>query len=353
MAGPIPSSSAATVSRVSAFDVTAFEVTASAERRDVQQLLDRAKSGNRVALGRLLSVADEPGDMADELDRLLMGPSLARVIGITGAPGTGKSTLTDQLVRVLRQSGHTVAVVAVDPSSSVSGGALLGDRLRMSDHDGDPGVLIRSVATRGASGGLADSVPATVRVLAAVGFDIIILETVGVGQIELEIAKLADTVVLVTNPGGGDEVQAVKAGILEIADVLVVNKADLDGVSQTETDLRGAMQHRAGRVAASQQAWVPPVIRAVALTGGGVKELAETFDAHRTWLAQSGVGPQRAHQRNETDLATRLNRAYQVMADKRRADPLFATLVQQMDEGRLSVGDALRALLSEGDSPLL
>ncbi len=209
--------------------------------------MDAAVSGDRVALGRLLSLVEEAGAAADEVDRLVAAAWPGSVVGITGSPGAGKSTLTDVLVSVLRGRGRSVAVLAIDPTSPHSGGAILGDRVRMTGHAADPGVFIRSVATRGASGGLTSTVPGVLRVIAAAGFDTVILETVGVGQIELDVADVAETVVVVVTPGAGDEVQAVKAGVLEIASIFVVNKADLDGAAQTEADLLAAMSLRGVR----------------------------------------------------------------------------------------------------------
>jgi LAO/AO transport system kinase len=315
-------------------------------RGNPSELLVRAIDGDRVALGRLLSIVDDGGNAAEELDRLIPGRWPTVVIGITGAPGTGKSTLTDQFVKVLREGSsgsqsRTVAVLCVDPTSPQSGGALLGDRVRMGDHAADAGVLIRSVATRGAGGGLAESIPGVLRVVGAVGFEVVVLETVGVGQIELEIATMADTVVVVVNPGGGDEVQAVKAGVLEIADVLVVNKADLAGVAQTEADLLGAL-----RLSAARSEWNTPVLRTVAGNGEGVRELVDIVMAHTLWLTESGHGELQRHQRNERDLVSRVNAAYLAVAARQCETAGFGALVQQLDEGALSVGDAVRALLS-------
>jgi LAO/AO transport system kinase len=195
-----------------------------------------------------------------------LGRSTARVIGITGPPGTGKSTTIAALIGVYRERNLKVAVLAVDPSSPYSGGAILGDRIRMAAHINDPGVLIRSVASRGHLGGLAAAVPAAVRVLAELGYDIVLLETVGVGQSEIEVAALADPTVLILNPGTGDAVQAAKAGLLEVADIVVVNKADRDGADQTVRDLRGETK--------------APILTLVAARNEGVTDLIDAIDAH-------------------------------------------------------------------------
>src|SRR6202012_62695 len=204
----------------------------------IAELIAAARSGSPRAAGRLLSLVE--GARRDE-ELANLGPSSVRVIGITGPPGAGKSTTIAVLVAAYRERGCRVAVLAVDPSSPFSGGALLGDRIRMSAHINDSDVLIRSVATRGHLGGLAAAVPAAIRLLGALGYDVILLETVGVGQSEIEIAAVADPTVVILNPGAGDAVQAAKAGLLEVADIVAVNKADRDGAEQTVRDLRAEM----------------------------------------------------------------------------------------------------------------
>jgi LAO/AO transport system kinase len=214
-------------------------------------------------VGRLLSLVES--DRRDEVLSVL-GSESARVIGITGPPGAGKSTTIAALVGAYRGQGLRVAVLAVDPSSPYSGGALLGDRIRMAAHINDPDVLIRSVATRGHVGGLAAAVPAAIRLLAALSYNVILVETVGVGQSEIEVAAVADPTVVILNPGAGDAVQAAKAGLLEVADIVVVNKADRDGAEQTVRDLRAETK--------------APILPMVAARGDGVPELTETIDAH-------------------------------------------------------------------------
>ncbi len=222
----------------------------------------------------------------------------AHIVGLTGAPGVGKSTATSALVRELRSAGRTVAVLAVDPSSPFSGGALLGDRIRMTDHATDPGVFIRSMASRGHLGGLAWSAPQAIRVLDAAGFDVVLVETVGVGQSEVEIAGLADTTVVLLAPGMGDGIQAAKAGILEIGDLYVVNKADRDGATKVQRDLRG-MLRLADRPAG---AWTPSVLTAVAQSGKGLAEVVGALDEHHAWLESSGALTQRRTRRARAEI---------------------------------------------------
>ncbi|MGK8486482.1 ArgK/MeaB family GTPase [Nocardia asiatica] len=233
------------------------------ERASVAELLAQARAGSARATGRLLSLVE--GDRRDEVQAAL-APGTIRVIGVTGPPGAGKSTTIAALVGVYRGRGLRVAVLAVDPSSPYSGGALLGDRIRMAQHIDDPGVLIRSLATRGHVGGLTAAVPAALRLLAALRYDVVLLETVGVGQSEIEIAAVADPTLVILNPGAGDAVQAAKAGLLEVADLLVVNKADREGAEQTVRDLRAES--------------VVPILTLVAARGERVAELAEAIEAH-------------------------------------------------------------------------
>lgn len=214
----------------------------------------------------------------------------AHVVGLTGAPGVGKSTTTNALVGALRARGARVAVLAVDPSSPFSGGALLGDRIRMSEHAADPDVFIRSMASRGHLGGLSWAAPHALRVLDAAGFDVVLLETVGVGQSEVEVAGAADTTVVLLAPGTGDGIQAAKAGILEVADVLVVNKGDREGAERTTRDLR----HAVAMGDRPEHAWHPPVLRLVATSGEGVDQLLAAVDEHREHLGAEGLRERRA-----------------------------------------------------------
>ena len=252
---------------------------------DIEQLLDDAAGGRRAALARLLSVVERGGDGARVLGRLAHPRGgQAYTVGITGAPGAGKSTLTNALCATVREAGDRIAVLAIDPSSPFSGGAILGDRIRMGDHTLDDGVFIRSMATRGHLGGLSLATPSAVRVLDAVGFPWVVVETVGVGQVEVEIVGSADTCVVVVNPGWGDAVQANKAGLMEIADIFVINKADRKGADETRRDLEQMLDLSD----LPHDAWRPPILPVVAVEGKGITELWDTVLAHRAAIEASG-----------------------------------------------------------------
>jgi LAO/AO transport system kinase len=249
----------------------------------VSELIEGAQAGDVRMIARLISRIEDGGPRARVIMRELAGfAGRAHVIGITGAPGVGKSTTTSALISALRDAGNRVAVLAVDPSSPFSGGALLGDRIRMQKHSGDTGVYIRSMASRGHLGGLSATTPQVIRVLDAAGFDVVIIETVGVGQSEVEIAATADTSIVLLAPGMGDGIQAAKAGILEIGDIFVVNKADRDGADATAREIRHMVE--LGR----WNGWKPPVLKASAAQGTGIDEVVAAISEHRTWLAASG-----------------------------------------------------------------
>ena len=249
------------------------------------ELFDAACHGDRGALARTLSLLERGDDAAREVGRLAYSRTGGGyTVGITGAPGAGKSTLTSAVIKHLRAEGTEVAVLAIDPSSPFTGGAILGDRVRMQDHATDPGVFIRSMATRGHLGGLSLSTPEAIRLLDAVGREWILVETVGVGQVEVEIAGKADTTVVVLNPGWGDSVQANKAGLMEIADIFVINKADRKGVEETRRDIEQMLELSD----LAHDAWHPPIIATVGNTGQGVPELWEAVVRHRAEISTNG-----------------------------------------------------------------
>ncbi len=250
---------------------------------DPETLVAGALAGERASIARLISMVERGGDAAHAaIASLYPHTGSAYTVGITGAPGSGKSTLTDKLIARIRKEGVEVGVLAIDPSSPFSGGAILGDRVRMQDHATDTAVFIRSMATRGHLGGLSLATPQAVRVLDAAGKPWVLIETVGVGQVEIEVAGAADTTLVVVNPGWGDAVQAAKAGLLEIADVFVVNKADRDGAGETVRDLEFMLD------LSLQSDWRPPVVKTVASRGEGLEELWEAIGAHRAFLDGDG-----------------------------------------------------------------
>ena len=273
-------------------------MTSTRRAADVETLVARAREGDPRSVARLISLVENASPTLREVAAALAPHTgRARVIGLTGSPGVGKSTSTSMLVRALRGQGHRVGVLAVDPSSPFSGGALLGDRVRMQDHATDAGVFIRSMASRGHLGGLAAATPQAVRVLDAAGCDVVLVETVGVGQAEVEVASTADTTLVLLAPGMGDGIQAAKAGILEVADVLVVNKADRDGADQTVRDLRymlslGGRHSEAGH-------WRPPICKTVASRDidNGIDDVLARIEQHREWLVSSAEEHRRRSER--------------------------------------------------------
>jgi LAO/AO transport system kinase len=268
-------------------------VTPRSRERDPARLFEAARAGDRSALGRLLSMVESGGEPARQIGKLSFGAGLAdHVVGITGAPGAGKSTLTDKLIALARADRLRVGVLAVDPTSPYSGGAILGDRVRMQDHALDEGVFVRSMATRGHLGGLALAAPEAIRLLAATGRSVVLVETVGVGQVEVEIAGAADTTVVVVNPGWGDAVQAAKAGLLEIGDIFVVNKADRPGAAEARRDLDAMLDMNT-----SMGEWRPPIVLTDAAAGEGVQELWEQLRRHRSQLESSGELGERRRRR--------------------------------------------------------
>jgi LAO/AO transport system kinase len=285
-------------------------------------LVERALQGDRRSIAKVITMVERGGEgarVAIQMLHPLTGNAWS--IGITGAPGAGKSTLTDQLVGRLRATGEEVGVLAVDPTSPFSGGAILGDRVRMQSHTTDPGVFIRSMATRGHLGGLALAAPQAVRVLDAVGKAWIVIETVGVGQVEVEIAGHADTTVVVVNPGWGDAVQTAKAGLMEIADVFVVNKADRPGADETASDLTGMLE------LSSRRSWRPPIVRTVATTGVGVDELFDAIAAHKLHLETTGDAGARRRARLREELRGLVGAEMLARGETLCTGPRFETIV--------------------------
>ena len=272
-------------------------------------------------------VEDESPLLREVMAALAPYAGHAQVIGVTGSPGVGKSTSTNALVGALRATGQRIGVLAVDPSSPFSGGALLGDRIRMQDHALDPEVYIRSMASRGHLGGLAWTTPQALRVLDAAGCDVILVETVGVGQSEVDIAGLADTTMVLLAPGMGDGIQAAKAGILEIGDLYVINKADRDGADQVRRDLRSmlALGER------SEDSWRPPILKTVAQTGEGVDDVVAAIAEHRTWLESSGEMERRRVRRARDEIeaiaVTALRRKWGDVHGRSELDDLAAAVV--------------------------
>jgi LAO/AO transport system kinase len=313
-------------------------------RRDPAGLLEAARGGDRAALGRLLSLVERGGDPARVVARLAFPMGRPdQVIGITGAPGAGKSTLTDRLIARARDQGLPVGVIAIDPTSPYSGGAILGDRIRMQSHALDPGVFVRSMATRGHLGGLALAAPEAIRVLAAAGRPLVMVETVGVGQVEIEVAGAADTTVVVVNPGWGDAVQAAKAGLLEVADVFAINKADRPGAEETRRDLEAMLDMNP-----SMGAWRPPVVATVASTGDGADELWYEICRHRDWLAASGELDRRRRARLEAELRRILASTIEKRISEAAAGPRWDSALRAVEAGGsdpyTAVGDLMAGM---------
>ena len=311
----------------------------------VDELVAKARAGDARAVARLISLVEDESPLLREVMAAL-APHTGRavVVGITGSPGVGKSTSTSALVTELRSAGKRVGVLAVDPSSPFSGGALLGDRVRMQDHALDREVYIRSMASRGHLGGLSWTTPQALRVLDAAGCDVILVETVGVGQSEVEIASLADTTIVLLAPGMGDGIQAAKAGILEIGDLYVVNKADRDGADQVRRDLRG-MLALAERV---EGAWKPPIVMTVAAKAQGLDEVVAEIEKHHAHLEASGElatrRTRRARDEIEALAVTSLRKRWAGLHDNSLLDDLAAQVVAG-DTDPYAAADTLLATL--------
>ena len=255
----------------------------------IPPIVDEIRSGNPRALARAITaIENRVPQSADLLKALFPHTGRARVVGLTGAPGAGKSTLVDQLAREYRKQQKTVGIIAVDPTSPYTGGAILGDRIRMGSHYADPGIYIRSMATRGSLGGLARTTADVASVMDASGRDVILIETVGVGQDEVDIVRLAEVTVVILVPGMGDDVQTIKAGIMEIADIFVINKSDRDGAERVEREIR-SMQSLATR----HDEWIPPIVKTIASEGKGLDELAKAIGNYQEFLGKNDVGRQK------------------------------------------------------------
>ena len=313
---------------------------------DVAELVERARAGEARAVARLISLVENDSPRLREVAAALAPHGgHAQVVGLTGSPGVGKSTSTSALVTALRAEGKRVGVLAVDPSSPFSGGALLGDRVRMQDHATDDGVFIRSMASRGQLGGLSAAVPQALRVLDAAGCDVVLVETVGVGQAEVEIASLADTTMVLLAPGMGDGIQAAKAGILEIADIFVVNKADRDGADQVARDLR-YMQSLGGRHSEAG-AWRPPIVKTVASRGEGFEELWEAINSHRSFLESDGRLAARRRKRTREELRSIVVERLYERAGQVCAGPGFDELAARVEAREVDPYSAAESLLAE------
>jgi LAO/AO transport system kinase len=344
---------------------------------DPAALLDAAQGGDRVALARLLSYVERGGEQSRQVAHLAyQSPGRAYTVGLTGAPGSGKSTLTDRLIGAVREKGfptedaashaatedaatdgathaasadsaHQVAVLAIDPSSPFTGGAILGDRVRMQDHALDDGVYIRSMATRGHLGGLALATPQALRVLDAAGFPWVVVETVGVGQVEVEVAAAADTTVVVVNPGWGDSVQANKAGLLEIADIFVINKADRPGVAEARSDLRTMLELSN----LAHDAWLPPIVATVAESGEGVDELWAAIAEHRARLESTGGLARRRSTRLLDEIRQIVARSLEDRAYHLTDNDDFADLVAEVEARQLDPYEAAQRVLDPKAPP--
>ncbi|MFC8128607.1 methylmalonyl Co-A mutase-associated GTPase MeaB [Streptomyces sp. NPDC057302] len=317
--------------------------------QDVPSLVAQAREGRPRAVARLISLVEGASPQLREVMAALAPlAGHAYVVGLTGSPGVGKSTSTSALVSAYRRAGKRVGVLAVDPSSPFSGGALLGDRVRMSEHASDPGVYIRSMATRGHLGGLAWSAPQAIRVLDAAGCDVVLVETVGVGQSEVEIASQADTSVVLLAPGMGDGIQAAKAGILEIGDVYVVNKADRDGADATARELNHMLGLGESRAKGD---WRPPIVKTVAARGEGIDEVVEALEKHRAWMEERGVLAERRAARAAREVETIAVTALRERIADLHGDARLSALAERIVAGELdpySAADELIESLTAG-----
>lgn len=313
---------------------------------ELDDLIELALKGDKKAIARLITLVENDEEKAKEIvKRISPLTGKAYVVGITGPPGSGKSTLLDKLIKLARDEGHRVGVIAVDPTSPFTGGALLGDRLRMQRHSTDEGVFIRSMATRGALGGLAKATNDAIKVLDAAGYDLIFVETVGVGQIEVDIVKTADTVVLVTVPGLGDGVQAIKAGLMEVADVFAINKADREGVEIVYLELKMALEFEMDRW--KELGWEPPIVETTAFTLNGVRPLWEAIKRHREYMESSGRLRERRAFRAREEVKTIITSSIARKVEERLAGGEAKELIDGVVEGKLDSYSASQIVMEK------
>ncbi len=300
-------------------------------------------SGSKLAISRAITAVENEYDNAVEIMQSLY-PHTGKgyIIGITGPPGAGKSTLTDKLTKEYRRRGKTVGIIAVDPSSPFSGGAILGDRIRMNELTMDDGVFIRSMATRGSLGGMSRKTAEVVKILDAAGKDIVIVETVGVGQSEVDIVKTADTTLVVLIPGMGDDIQAIKAGILEIGDVFAINKADREGVERLNLEIEMMLD-----LDQAENTWRPKIMRTVASQNEGVVELVDAIEEHSAYLIQSGVIQRRRFERTRTEIMAMLDEAIKVYLMKKVEGSKFEKLLAEVNQRKNDPYTAVKAILAE------
>jgi LAO/AO transport system kinase len=311
------------------------------------ELVERLLTGDRRAIARLITIIENDGAEAREaLAALYPHTGRAHIVGVTGAPGTGKSTLVNELAKLYRQRNRTVGIIAVDPTSPFSGGALLGDRIRMRDLSGDPGIFIRSMATRGSLGGLARATADVIKVLDAAGYQMIFVETVGAGQAEVDIAKAAHTTIVVEAPGLGDDIQAIKAGITEIADIFVVNKADREGADSTVMALQMTLDlnHR-WHLVGDGSSWRPPICKTVALHGKGISAVVEAIEEHTAYLRESGNLQRRERERAEEELRNILTQEMARSFFERVDETQFSGLIDRIMRRELDPYSAAALLL--------